>query len=116
MRIGLTGGSGFIGQYIIESLQDYTSLKLLKNIDIAQPSFSGNFQFIHGDIRDTRMMTRFCKDLDCVIHLAAAHHDFGVADQEYFDVNVHGTDILLEAMSANHVKTLIFYVTSLIIC
>jgi len=109
MRVGLTGGSGFIGQYITESLQEHNEIALLKIIDIEKPSFSGSFKFIHGDIRDERMINAFCQDLDYVIHLAAAHHDFGVTDEEYFDVNEKGTQILLDAMSEHHVNRLIFY-------
>jgi len=111
MNIGITGGSGFIGQYFIERLEKLSDCDNLKIIDIAKPVFSGNFSFIHGDIRDKSKIEDFCKGLDCVIHLAAAHHDFGITDEEYFDVNQKGTQILLEAMTNHGIDKLIFYST-----
>ncbi len=111
MKIGITGGSGFIGQYFIERLENNKDIDELKIIDIAIPSFSGNFKFIRGDIRDKSKIQEFCEGLDCVIHLAAAHHDFGITDEEYFDVNQKGTQILLEAMTNQGIDKLIFYST-----
>jgi len=109
MKIGITGGSGFIGRYFIESLERENKVDLIKIIDIEKPSFSGQFDFCHGDIRENNKLESFCKDLDCVIHLAAAHHDFGISEQEYFDVNESGTEKLLQMMTNYGVKTIIFY-------
>jgi nucleoside-diphosphate-sugar epimerase len=109
MKIGVSGGSGFVGQYVIESLQNIRSTELLKIIDLEKPKFAGNFEFVHGDIRNMQLMDTFCMDIDFVIHLAAAHHDFGVPDEEYFDVNERGTQILLESMNKNLVTRLIYY-------
>ena len=71
--------------------------------------FQGQFEFCLGDIRENNKLESFCKDLDCVIHLAAAHHDFGISEQEYFDVNESGTEKLLQMMTNYGVKTIIFY-------
>ena len=109
MKLGISGGSGFIGQYLIETLEKNTKTELLRVIDKEKPSFSGKFDFFLGDIRDNIILDSFCNGLDCVIHLAAAHHDFGISDEEYFDVNENGTQRLLEAMTKHHVKKLIFY-------
>jgi nucleoside-diphosphate-sugar epimerase len=109
MNIGITGGSGFIGRYIIEALLAKGISQKIKNIDLEKARFEGPFEFIQGDIRDKEKIDLFCKDTDCVIHLAAAHHDFGVADEEYFDVNENGTENLLAAMEKYRVSKLIFY-------
>jgi len=109
MNIGITGGSGFIGRYIIEKLLEKGISQRIKNIDIVKPKFEVEVEFIHGDIRDKQKIDRFCEDLNCIIHLAAAHHDFGVSDEEYYDVNVNGTKILLAAMEKHKVDKLLFY-------
>ena len=109
MKIGVTGGSGFIGQYIVETLENNSNTELLKIIDLEKPSFSGTFEFIHGDIRDDQMIDTFCRDIDFVIHLAAAHHDYGISEEEFFDVNESGTEKLLKAMTKHQIKNIIFY-------
>jgi nucleoside-diphosphate-sugar epimerase len=109
MKIGITGGSGFIGRYFVEKLEIDTKIDELRIIDVAKPEYSGNFGFIHGDIRDEINVDKFCEELDCVIHLAAAHHDFGIEDEEYFDINENGTGQILEAMSKKRIHNLIFY-------
>jgi nucleoside-diphosphate-sugar epimerase len=44
-----------------------------------------------------------------VIHLAAAHHDFGIAPQTYFDVNEGGARVLCDAMEAAGIRRACFY-------
>jgi nucleoside-diphosphate-sugar epimerase len=111
MKIGITGGSGFIGRYFIEQLEKREDIELLRIIDIVKPQFSGNFNFIQGDIRDISKIEEFCQGLDSVIHLAAAHHDFGIENHEYFDVNENGTQQLLKCMTKYTVNTILFYST-----
>ena len=48
MKIGVTGGSGFIGQYIVETLENNSNTELLKIIDLEKPSFSGTFELIRS--------------------------------------------------------------------
>jgi nucleoside-diphosphate-sugar epimerase len=43
-----------------------------------------------------------------VVHLAAAHHDAGIAAETYESVNVEGTAIVLDAMVAHDVTDLVF--------
>ncbi len=109
MHIGLTGGSGFIGRFIIEKLLAYHYLTFIRNLDLEPPRFSGDFEYIKGDVCDLSTVKKFCDDLDIVIHLAAAHRDFGISDEEFYRVNLHGTKSLLESMSLNGVNRLIFY-------
>jgi nucleoside-diphosphate-sugar epimerase len=46
-----------------------------------------------------------------VVHLAAAHHDFGIEEKTYYDVNEGGTKVLVDAMDAAGVRELCFYST-----
>ena len=109
MNIGITGGSGFIGRYIIEMLLENGIARNIKNIDLEIPKFKAEIEFIHGDIRDKEQVDHFCKDLNCIIHLAAAHRDFGISDEEYFDINEKGTKKLIGTMEKYQVDKLIFY-------
>ena len=50
---------------------------------------------MQGDIRDATAVKEAFDGCDEVIHLAAAHHDFGIEEETYFDVNEQGLDLRL---------------------
>ena len=124
MTILVTGGAGFIGSHLCESLLgDGHKVLALDNFD---PFYDPNikranlealarwpdFKFFEGDIRDRRMFRQIftTNPVDAVIHLAAKA---GVRPSilnpaEYADVNVNGTLQLLEAMAEARVHRLLF--------
>lgn len=104
----LTGGSGFIGRYLCEKLTSEQPNTPLKNLDLVKPEFDFTGEYISGDIRDRGCCDKLCRDADVVINLAAAHKDFGIERDEYFDVNENGTRTILEAMDEAGVKRMIF--------
>ena len=124
MTILVTGGAGFIGSHLCESLlRDQIRVICLDNFDpFYDPAIKRNnlavlsqwpdFHFIEGDIRQEQSFTQIFSThtVDAVIHLAAKA---GVRPsiQEpalYYDVNVTGTLRLLEAMRAAGVPRLLF--------
>lgn len=104
-NILITGGSGFIARYFIEKLSDHR----LVNLDIASPAEDQKIEFIQADIRDREAVIKASKGCDLIIHLAAMHHDFGIADDAYYDVNVNGAKVVAEAAAINQVKEIIFF-------
>ena len=119
MKILLTGGMGFIGSHtatvlleaghkvvIYDNLcnSDVTVLDRLETITGVRPDF------IQGDIRDLDTMSNALKGIDAVIHFAGlkAVGESVSKPIEYYDNNVHGTLVLLEAMKINGIKRLIF--------
>ncbi|TNE49428.1 MAG: NAD-dependent epimerase/dehydratase family protein [Bacteroidetes bacterium] len=124
MTILVTGGAGFIGSHLCESLlRDSYHVVVLDNFDpFYDPAIKQEnlrllseypaFRFIEGDIRDQQVFHQIFTNhsVDAVIHLAAKA---GVRPsiQEpalYFDVNVNGTLQLLEAMRKAGVPRLLF--------
>lgn len=123
----ITGGAGFIGQHLTERLLSSEEGFHIVNIDNLSssanirskdpsrlnPSFQkGSLKFFKEDVRDKETLVQIIKDekIDVCVHLAAK---VGVPDsiknpEETIDVNVNGTCSLLEACSANRVKTFIF--------
>jgi UDP-glucuronate 4-epimerase len=120
----ITGGAGFIGS----NLSDFLLKKNFKIIcldnfdnfyaeDIKQNNIKGclghsSFKLIRGDIRDSELLNAIFTEnkIDLVIHLAAKA---GVRNsilnpKDYFDVNVNGHIVLLEAMKHHSVTNLIF--------
>lgn len=104
----VTGGSGFIGRYWCERLaRDGTAIT---NLDLVAPNWlPEGSRDIRGDVRDPVVVREAMEGCDAVLHLAAAHHDFGLADQTYFDVNEAGARVLTDAMSELGVRQICFY-------
>ncbi len=113
----VTGGAGFIGSHVVDALvargdtvtvlDDLSSGKLenLKN-----HKGSGAFQFVRGDIRDTKAVGKALSDADAVIHEAAiVSVPLSVKNPELtHSVNVEGTLNLLKASSDRGVRRFIF--------
>jgi len=46
---------------------------------------------------------------DTVVHLAAEHQDFGVSREQFFDVNVHGMEVLLSGSANAGISDFVFF-------
>ncbi len=110
MRILVTGGSGFIASYFYEPLRagghDMVNLDLVSPSEQARP-----YRHIKGDVRDRATLEQAMKGCDAVLHLAAAHHDFGIERDTYFSVNERGTKLITEVMGEQGVRDIVFYST-----
>ena len=107
----VTGGAGFIGSnFINHLLEKRDDLKII-NLDsltyagnlenLLQSEKHSNYEFVKGDITDRETVNSvFDKyKIDNVIHLAAESHvDRSILGSEvFFNTNVMGTNVLLEA-------------------
>ncbi|MCP3965243.1 MAG: SDR family oxidoreductase [Lentisphaerae bacterium] len=77
-RVLVTGGAGFIGSNLIESLlKDENQVICLDNFitgkrdNLAGFKDNKNFTFIEGDIRDRDLCSKACDGVDYVLHQAA---------------------------------------------
>jgi len=106
LKITITGGSGFIGTYLSESLKKHHQIKIL---DVNPPKIR-DIEFIKCDLANDERISEFIKGSEIVIHLAAA---VGVKMTEEdpiktLDLNIIGTKKILEACKENRVKKIIF--------
>ena len=70
MRILLTGGSGFLGQYLLKELLNAKHEILV--IDKNKISFEKKVTFFKGDINDVKLLNKiFKRKIDYVFHFAA---------------------------------------------
>ncbi|MEZ4415205.1 MAG: NAD-dependent epimerase/dehydratase family protein [Gemmatimonadota bacterium] len=106
MRVLITGGAGFIGSYFIERLIRAGSEVTV--LDLAPCPYPGVHSIV-GDVRDPAAVREAIQGVDRVLHLAAAHHDFGISEQTYFDVNEGAARVLVQAMEEHGVRELCFY-------
>lgn len=111
MKVLVTGATGFIGRAAVASLR----VAGHACVCFDRLPFSGGSEddsFVRGDIRDPVAVGRSISGCDAVLHLAAAHHDFGIAAETYHDVNVTGTEVVLRAMDAAGVGNIAFFSTA----
>ena len=103
MKILVTGGAGFIGSHIVEYLvQRGDNITILDNLNTGKienlSKVENNINFVNGDIRDYKLLESLVNDSDGVFHeaaLASVQQSFKMQD-EYFDVNVYGTENILK--------------------
>ena len=118
MRLLVLGGAGYIGSH--------TSLELIKRghdvvvvdnlVTGYQKAVPEKAIFYNGDIRDIEFLDNLFKieKIDAVIHFAA----FSLVGEsvtnplKYYDNNLYGTKVLLEAMIKNSVNKIVFSSTA----
>ena len=114
-KILITGGAGFIGSNMVETLleeNEVIALDNLSNVDeryVKNYQKSKNFKFIKGDINSLPDRTDLM-DVDVVVHLAANSDVRNGAENPSvdFDNNVRGTFNLLEYMRRQNVDQILF--------
>jgi len=132
MNYIVTGGAGFIGSHLCEKLllngdtvttvDNFNSYYCpsIKRANIAcveqtAQKAGASFSLVEGDIRDAAVLeSLFSRPVDIVIHLAAMA---GVrpsieAEALYWEVNVMGTQKILEACRMHGVKRMVFISSS----
>ena len=103
MKILVTGGAGFIGSHIVEYLvQRGDNVIVLDNLSNGKmqniSKVSDDINFVNGDVRDCNLVEQLVKYVDGVFHEAAlvsVPESFKMQN-EYFDVNVNGTENILK--------------------
>jgi len=124
MRIMVTGGAGFIGSHLVEKLlsagyevdildnfNDFYNPEIKRNNISKCESYTG-YRLLEGDTRDRKFLSKIFGDqeYDLVIHLAALA---GVRPSlqhplQYSEVNIVGTQNILEECRRKGIKKFIF--------
>jgi len=99
VKILVTGGAGFIGSHIVEYLvQRGDDVTVLDNLNTGKKGnltkINNKINFVNGDVRDYKLLEKLVNDTTTVFHeaaLASVQQSFNMKD-EYFDVNVNGTE------------------------
>ncbi|MGH7800564.1 MAG: NAD-dependent epimerase/dehydratase family protein [Thermodesulfobacteriota bacterium] len=105
----LTGGTGFIGKNLVSSLiaRGYKVRCLVRSTSRVEALISLGVELHYGDLSDLRTLKEITKGGDVVYHLAAVVSDWG-SKEEFYRVNVEGTENLLKASVENGVKRFVF--------
>ena len=106
-KILVTGGLGFLGSHIVNRLKalgnDVTIFARPKSRKV---NFSDN-TVIWGDIRDEGAVQKAVQDVTHVIHLVSNFRKGGSDKNEAYDINVRGTQNVLNACQKYSVKRLV---------
>jgi UDP-glucose 4-epimerase len=116
MRILITGGAGFIGSHLAETLarEPQHELLVLDNLRRGRrqnlATCEARLRFLEGDIRDNDCLREAMQGVSVVFHLAAQANVLGAeADPSYsFSTNVEGSVNVLTAARKVGVRRVVF--------
>ena len=123
-RVLVTGGAGFIPSNFIRHLLAKTPYEV---VSLDALTYAGNpenladvmaherLSFVHGDIRDERLVREVVAEVDVIVNAAAESHvEKSIAEggSEFVTTNVEGTQILLDAIRATPVERFILISSS----
>ena len=99
MKYAVTGGAGFIGSHLVKNLVERgNEVIVIDNLNTGKKEniekISKKIDFFEIDIRDFSAVEDILKNIDGVFHeaaLASVQDSFRIPD-EFFDVNVNGTE------------------------
>ena len=121
MKIIITGGSGFIGSHLADSLIELNhevividNLSIGRIENISHLLENPNFTFVKADIVDYDSIESIFKNVDWVFHLAALADIVPSIEnpKEYYLSNVNGTFNVLEACKKYKIKKIIYTASS----
>ena len=99
MKYVVTGGAGFIGSHLTEKLiKQGDVVTVLDNLNTGKEknleTVKEKIEFVKGSILDTKLLEEITKDVDGVFHQAAlaSVQDSFTKPDEYYDINVNGTE------------------------
>jgi len=118
MAVLVCGGAGYIGSHCVYGLLDRgEEVVVIDNLQTGhRAAVSGAARFYEGDIRDREFLDKVFTEnsIESVIHFAA-NSLVGVSMNEpleYYDNNVYGTQVLLQAMTRHKTGRIVFSSTA----
>ncbi len=120
MKIGVTGGAGYVGSNLVKSLisgkNEVVSIDNLMNGDYShlRTQGAGAANLLEGDIRDLEFMVDAFEGCDAIVHLAALPGLVKCRErpEEAASINVYGTYNVLEAARRLGIGKVVFCSTA----
>ena len=110
----ISGGLGFLGQYIVKAIRDYDQLAEIRILDcrtrptLLRVESMPGVKLIIGDLRIPESFISSLAGVDSIIHCAAMINPKSGDDDLLMQTNIDGTCNLLQAALANGCRDFIF--------
>lgn len=109
MKVLITGGTGFLGSYIVPELltKNIQCRLLVRNAVSAKKRMDDKIELVEGDITKPETLQGLSEDITHVLHMAALGHVSAISKKSFRDfvnVNVNGTKNLLRACANKRIK------------
>lgn len=105
----VTGGSGFVGQRLVEMLVERGSTRVVSFDILPTPKDAmkcKQIEYIQGDLTNAEAVHNACKGVECVFHIAALVGPYWPTEM-YYKVNYEGTVNVLNACKALDIKKIV---------
>lgn len=113
MKILITGSNGFLGKNLIAKLEN--SQHKIIGISTKQKNLkSKNIKFVRGNLSNKKIINKWIKDVDLIIHLAAfsdVKNSF-INPKKIFKSNIESTFNILEALTKLEKKPRLIFLSS----
>lgn len=108
MQVLVTGGAGFIGSHVVDTLRERGVD--VRVFDMVMPTFRRDVEFYHGSVLDIEALRMAMSGIDVVYHLAAVADVKDVFDEPAYAeaINVRGTFNVLEAARRGKIHRVIY--------
>lgn len=111
-KILVTGGTGFLGAYILQELieKGYSVRAIRRNDKLPSfisPSILSKVEWVTGDILDVISLEEAMEDIDCVIHSAAIVSFHPEDRKKMYHVNVEGTANVVNLALEKNIRRLV---------
>lgn len=116
MTVFVTGGSGFLGGHLLDRLAERgDDVRALARSDESAAAVERRGATpVRGDLSDVDAMTEGMRGCELVVHAAAKLDDIGPRSA-FLEVNVHGTENVIEAARSGDVERLVHVSTEAVL-
>ncbi|MBS3067626.1 GDP-mannose 4,6-dehydratase [Candidatus Micrarchaeota archaeon] len=119
-KVLITGGTGFIGSWLVEALTDREAditLLVKRDDPIGLDSIKHirkKIKVVYGDVRDSSVINKAMKDMDMIYHLAAITQVmYAIKNpRETSEVDINGTMNILEALRIENNEAFLIFAST----
>ncbi|MBN1691094.1 MAG: NAD-dependent epimerase/dehydratase family protein [Dehalococcoidia bacterium] len=114
MKIFITGGTGFIGSYLVKQLlqTEHKLLCLTREKSNIQFLKEAGVDIFIGDVADKASLQKGMEGCDWVVHLASSFIFWFSNNRVFYDVNVTGTRHVMESALENGISKVVYVSTA----